>query len=253
MDLDKNIINFITFYTGGKKYYDAGKRLMIQAESVGLFDNIYSYTQRNLKNDPDFWDKHSKFIQENPRGYGYWLWKPYIIKKQIENMKDDDILLYADCGCEIDIRKKKKIANVFEKVKDELIIANTTRVEKNWNKMDLIIKMGMRYKMHLNSPQHEAGQILFLVCNKTRDFVNEWYKLACVYHNIDDSPSINENVPSFKQHRHDQSIFSLLMKKNSINSKIYLKEYINYNRNKSGKSKINNNTIENEEETVICY
>ena len=42
-------------------------------------------------------------ITKNPRGYGYWLWKSYIIKKTIEKMSDDDILLYLDCGYEIDI------------------------------------------------------------------------------------------------------------------------------------------------------
>jgi hypothetical protein len=236
--MEKNATAFITFGAGGQNYYDAGNRLINQAVSVELFDILYCYTDKDLKNDNDFWGKHSKFIENNRRGYGYWLWKSYIIKKTMENMKDGDILLYADCGCEIDYRKKQSIADMFEKVKDDYIIANHTRVEKDWNKMDLILKLEMLDDKYLNCIQHEAGQILFLVCDKTRDFVNEWYELGCDYHNIDDSPSISKNLDCFKCHRHDQSIFSLLRKKKGFNSNNCLRNCVNYSRNRSGISRL---------------
>jgi hypothetical protein len=44
------------------------------------------------------------------------------------------------------------------------------------------------------------------------NFIKDWYKLACNYHLIDDSLSKEENHQYFKDHRHDQSIFSLLLK-----------------------------------------
>ena len=45
---------------------------------------------------------------EHQRGckHGFWLWKPFIIKKTMENMNDGDVLLYLDCGCELDNNKK---------------------------------------------------------------------------------------------------------------------------------------------------
>jgi hypothetical protein len=45
------------------------------------------------------------------------------------------------------------------------------------------------------------------------NFVNEWYILGCNYHLIDDTNSITDNDSEFVDHRHDQSIFSLLIKK----------------------------------------
>ena len=39
------------------------------------------YTDKELKNDQNFWEKHQQFIKRNPRGWGCWIWKPYIIKK----------------------------------------------------------------------------------------------------------------------------------------------------------------------------
>ena len=41
-----------------------------------------------------------------------------------------------------------------------------------------------------------------------------YYCIATNYHFIDDSPSILKNDNSFSEHRHDQSIFSLLIKSN---------------------------------------
>jgi len=55
---------------------------------------------------------------------------------------------------------------------------------------------------------------------------------------IDDSPSISKNLDCFREHRHDQSIFSLLTKKYNIYSKRTLNDCIELSRNKSGNSKL---------------
>jgi hypothetical protein len=107
---------FITFGAGNKNFHEAVDRLANQVNKLNLFDKIIPYTEDYLKNDNYFWEKHSFFIENNSRGYGYWLWKPYIIKKTMEEMKDGDILLYLDCGCEInynDIKKKKYLKNIL--------------------------------------------------------------------------------------------------------------------------------------------
>ena len=66
--------------------------------------------------------------------------------------------------------------------------------------MDLIEKLYMNKDIFLNSKQHHSGAILFLICDKTRNLVNQWYELGCDYHNIDDSPSIIKNDVVFKEH-----------------------------------------------------
>lgn len=230
---------FITFGAGNQNYYDAGHRLLNQINNLNLFDKTTLYTDEYLKNDSEFWSKHEKFITNNKRGYGYWLWKPYIIKKTMETMNEGDILLYLDCGCEIDIKKKIELVNHLEMIKNEYIIATHTYIEKEWNKMDFILKMDMLNDKFLNTLQYQAGVILFLVCEKTIDIVNKWYELGCEYHNIDDSPSITPNFPCFIEHRHDQSIFSLLTKKYGFyNSNNSLLDCISCLKNISGVSKL---------------
>ena len=229
---------FITFGGGSQNYIDAGNRLIKQAKLSNLFNKIILYTDEDLKNDTYFWTKHGEFINNNKRGYGYWLWKSYIIKKTMDELKEGDTLMYLDCGCEIDINKKKKIKKFFEYVKKNNIIGSFTQLEKYWNKMDLILHLNILNQDFLNSQQHQAGAILFYITDKTKKLVNRWYELSCNYHLIDDSPSIKKNIEMFKQHRHDQSIFSLLTKKWNIYSERNIKECIEYNRNRSGISKI---------------
>jgi hypothetical protein len=234
---------FITFGGGGKNYIDAGKRLIKQALNLNIFNKITLYTDISLKKDTEFWSKHKNFIENNKRGYGYWIWKSYIIKKTFEQMQDNDILLYIDSGCEIDIREKDYLINCLEVVKKDYIIGSTTEyLEKEYNKMDLILKLNMN--KYLDTYQRQGGVLLFFVCTETRNLINEWYELSCNYHFIDDTRSINKNLISFIDHRHDQSVFSLLTKKYNLFSNISLDyKCIKVIRNKTGISQINN--IEN--------
>jgi len=219
-----NIEPTLTFLTFGShdNYIRAGKRLIKEVESLNIFHETILYTSDDLKYDDNFWNKHQTFVNDNKRGYGYWLWKPYIIKKTMEKMKDGDILLYLDCGCEINSDEKDYLNECIKNVKRDKIIGTTTQIEGNWNKMDLILKLDMNKYKYLNTPQRQGGAILFLVCDETIGLVNHWYNLACDYHNIDDTKSVAANLHGFKEHRHDQSIFSLLTKKYNLYSDINL-------------------------------
>lgn len=214
----------VTFAGGHQVYLDAGARLIQQANTLGLFDNTLFYTEESLYNDTGFWSRHGEFIQNNTRGFGYWLWKPYIIKRTMEQMKDGDILLYLDSGCKI--KNPHKYIQLFDIVQTDFIVGTLAKsifngshfIEKEWNKMDLILELNMLNDPQLDTPQRQAGTNVYYVCERTRSFVDQWYELACNYHLIDDSPSIQPNVTWFREHRHDQSIFSLLTKKLGIYS-----------------------------------
>jgi hypothetical protein len=231
---------FITFGSH-ENFINAGNRLLEQAKSISLFDETILYTGEYLKNDDCFWEKHCDFINTNRRGYGYWLWKPYIIQQTMNKMNNGDILLYLDCGCEININERTSLVNDidFLKQSNKCIMGTTTCVERDWSKMDLILKLEMNYDRHLNTAQRQGGTQLILVCNESRELVNKWYDFACDYHMIDDSLSVNNNLECFREHRHDQSIFSLLTKKYDLYADQQLnRSWLKVARNKTGISKI---------------
>ncbi len=232
------MIYALMFSSGSSNYKDALLRLYHQVKNTNIFDVILPYMENDLIKDTDFWIKHSNFILKNKRGYGYWLWKPYIILKTLKEMKDDDILVYLDLGCEVDIRKKDKILKLIDLVKNDLIIGSFTHNDIQWCKGDLIYKLNINNPSMLLSPQHQASSIMIKKCQKTIDLVSEWYQIAIEdnYHYLNDSPSIKPNLKGFIEHRHDQSIFSLLTKKYNIYSKHTIEYGINIDRNRTGKS-----------------
>jgi hypothetical protein len=227
----------ITFGAGDSNHIEAAKRLCKQAESADVFDKIIMYTIDDLQADKEFWDKHSNFIQTNPRGFGYWLWKPYIIKTTMDMMNDGDILVYLDSGCEIDKKRRDTILEYFKIVEKDYIIGGRDHwIEKNWVKMDVILKLDMLDDKHLNTKVNQAGANMYYVFKNTRSLVNEWYELCCEYNLIDDTPSNATNLSSYIEHRHDQSIFSLLTKKYDLFSEHDISKCLDYRRNRTGVS-----------------
>ena len=131
-------------------------------------------------------------------------------------MKDEDILVYVDCGCELNnfyYYKMIEYFNMLKKNKFDILCTTTNFIEKDWNKKDLFIYLQLDNKKYTETEQLQAGIIILKKTNKIVNFINDWYYISCIYNLIDDSPSIEKNYSSFKEHRHDQSIFSLLCKK----------------------------------------
>jgi hypothetical protein len=221
---------FITFGAGSQKYYDAVDRLTTQVKNLNLFDTVIGYTDTDLKNDTSFWNKHSEFILNNRKGYGYWIWKSYLIMKTLDTMNENDILVYNDCGCEINPSKKDKMIEIFNIVDTDLIVGSFTGLsEKPWNKMDVLLYLDMNDEKYLSN-QRQGGVLCIKKCQKTYNLFKEWYEICCNYNLIDDSPSVAKNYDEFVEHRHDQSIFSLLTKKYNIYSKTSIAIAIDINR-----------------------
>uniref|UniRef100_A0A6C0BQ83 Nucleotide-diphospho-sugar transferase domain-containing protein n=1 Tax=viral metagenome TaxID=1070528 RepID=A0A6C0BQ83_9ZZZZ len=218
----------LTFGTTGE-YEKRAERLINLMKELDIFDKIILLTEQDLKNDPIFWNQHKTFIENNKRGYGYWVWKSYIIKKQLEILNDNDTLLYLDSSI-IFRASKDKFIDLFNIVKRDYIIGSYCRVkclEYVWNKMDLIENLDMNHDAYLNTRQRQAGSIMILNNKKTRELIDNWYTLSSQYHFIDDTPSIIKNISGFKEHRHDQSIYSLLTKKYNIYSNVDMVEFLN--------------------------
>ena len=156
----------------------------------------------------------------------------------MDRLQNGDTLLYLDCGCEIDKRKKHQIEQHLEIVKSSQIVYSQLCVEQELTKMDLLVTLDMVDDKYMKSLQHQAGAILFHISDTTRALVNQWYELGSDYHNIDDSPSIIPNISVFNEHRHDQSIFSLLTKKYNLYNQHSLFNCIEYIRNKTGTSRL---------------
>ena len=220
-----------------KDFHESVKRICHQALNTRLFNKIIGLTDIDLREDPYFSKEHIKWCDENKRGFGYWLWKSYVIKKTMDTLKDGDILMYIDSGCEIGGSRASHIPYYLNAVKHEKIIASDTGcVEKDWCKRDLLIKLDADTPYITDSNQVQAGLQCILVCDFTRAFINKWFQLCCIRENINDAPSIEDNYGTFREHRHDQAIYSLLWKKARIPRRLSMEGCIYAARNRTGKS-----------------
>ena len=245
---DRPKLYFLTFGGGPMTFLHAVDRLVAQAKSLNIFDHVYGFKEDDLKADPDFWSNHRQFTLMNVRGFGYWIWKAYLIKKVMDEAQEDDVILYCDCGNEIDVRKKDKILRLIEIVKKDLLMATypgplcTSLLDEiKWNKRDVLNFFGIEHRDNpvLNTMQRQANPILLCKTPVTESFVNEWNSIGLNNnHYLNDYPSYAENFPEFVEHRHDQSIFSLLSKKYGIFSDTTTEGTIETLRNKTGISQL---------------
>jgi hypothetical protein len=220
---------FITF--GNELYYNSVRRICKEAQNLRVFNEIYGFSDKYLKNEKDFWLKHGNFIESNKRGYGYWVWKPYLILQMMNKLNDGDILLYLDSQCRIDLNQKQFLMEYLEIVKKNKILftpwKDVPAYEYCFNKMDLVHKLDMQNHELLNTYQNQSCIILIYVCDEIKELFKSIYYYACEdYHNIDDTPSIIPNHKNYWEHRHDQSLFSLLTKKNNYSADITIEKCI---------------------------
>jgi hypothetical protein len=197
-----------------KELREASIRFETEAKDMKFYDAIFVYDETSL--DKGFFNLFKEKFQM--RGFGFWSWKPQIILQTLSKMKDGDILQYCDIGCHLDNHCRKRLNYYFEiagKSEIGILAFQINILEKFWTKGDLIDYFGFRDNDAIINTGQFCATVFFI--KKTRNtvkMVEEW--LSVIYNNfslIDDTPSISPNYQGFIEHRHDQSIFSLLAKK----------------------------------------
>jgi hypothetical protein len=160
--------------------------------------------------DRDFWNQHSEFIKTNPRLFGYAIWKPQIILQHLNQLEEGEILVYLDAGCTLNPYGQTRFLEYLEMFDEpiDMLVQELEHQEVKYTKQDLINYVG--YK---EGKQRLSGIIFMRNTPSVRTFMKEWLEISCNYNMIDDSPSLSQNHETFVEHRHDQSVFSLLTKK----------------------------------------
>jgi len=203
---------FITF--ADKKLSPTLKRIKKEAKDSGFFDAINVFNEDTF--DSEFWKQHGDWIRSNPRGFGYWIWKPYLIQRELSKMDVGDILVYLDAGCVINKDARKRYDEYLEmltETKPIICFDHERCFEKQYCKSDLLAYLDLlNDSVFLNSKQKMSGLLIIKKSEVSKTIINSWYQIMA--HNtflIDDTISgkIEENS-EFIDHRHDQSVFSAL-------------------------------------------
>jgi len=198
---------FITF--GNEVYYNSVKRICKEAQSLKFFNEIYGFTDKYLKTQ-DFWLKHGNFLETNKRGYGYWLWKPYLIKSELDKMKENDILIYCDSGCQINEQGKRRLYEYVDMLNTSeygVLSFQLEFLEPLYTKN----KVFETFEYKKNILQCMATVIILKKNEQSTRIIDEWYTHCENYDLINDEQAKED--PRFIDHRHDQSILSVIVNK----------------------------------------
>ena len=197
-----------------KNYYNSQLIALESAEKFGFKTIKCGFEDLDF----DFVEKNKHILYQN-RGSGYWLWKPYIIYKTLMSINEKDYLIYMDSGANL----IKPIDDLLDNIDDKGILSFKLKSVPNykWMKGDCFFAINSIddvYKFK-NDEQILASFIFFKKTDFSVNFVKKWLYYACQSHVVTDEPNLYiSNCEGFIDHRHDQSIFSLLCYNYNINS-----------------------------------
>ena len=197
------------------KFKNAQKYNSITGLEIGGFDSVIECSPSVI--DDEFKRLHSGILSQ-PRGGGYWLWKPYIILKNLMSMRDGDVLFYCDSGSHF-ISSIDEILNTISFDKQPIIpFGVDPHLEKTFTKMDVFVFNECEdNKSITDTPQVCASFQLIKKNQDAVDFYNEVLYQCCnpgLITGMENKFGKN-NLRWFVDHRHDQSIYSVLCKLNN--------------------------------------
>ena len=91
--------------------------------------------------------------------------------------------------------------------------------EESYTKADVLDYFGPKAKTpnSMITGQYEASAFVVRNTPLARLFFKRWGNLISNFHLVSDEPSMATESPKFKENRHDQSLFSLLLKETACN------------------------------------
>ncbi len=205
----------------------SSERFITQSKKINLYKKVKVFGFSDLS------EKKKKQINsfKKKRLFGYACWKPEIILNFLNEIPQDSILQYSDVGCHLNYNGAQRL-NFYkeETLKNDYLVFKYTEpdfkidkelkyqiyYEYEYTKEDLFkhFKISSNSKIR-NSEQIWSGSMFFKNNSKTINFLNSWLKVCEINNLIDDSPSLEKNNSAFIEHRHDQSVFSILCKINN--------------------------------------
>lgn len=175
-------------------------RLASECQRFGIKHKAYNATML----DPDF-KAANEHILRQPRGAGFWIWKPPII---LDAFQYSDLVCYLDASTRFLVDPRPLLESV-----DKFLSVQTVFQNSHYTKRDCFHYMGCDEEKYWNACQVWAG--VTLVRRAMIPMVEEWGQYCQDARIVTDAPNTCglSNYPGLVEHRHDQSILTNLVVK----------------------------------------
>jgi hypothetical protein len=202
----------------GSNDYELAKSSLIKS-SKNYFDHCFSFSKQDIESE--FYNNNANILDQQ-RGAGYWLWKPYFIYEILNCVKDGDIVFYVDAG-NIFIDNPEQLYQHFDS-KGIILFDNRDGMQNGESaqnfiscKKDCFVLMNCDTDDYVYGKHLNASYQIYKKSDYSLSFIKE-YLITCQNEFIlTDTPNIHgDNYPGYYDHRHDQSVLSLLAIKHGI-------------------------------------
>lgn len=197
-----------------RRYRNAMKRLEKYTESFPFTERHFCDETNTF--DKKYWRKLKPWLYR--RGYGYWKWKSDLVKSYLQKLDDGDVLVYSDGG--ICWNSTPQALRRFEfyiqmlSLEKPILAFQESYIEQDWTKGDLLNAAGVYDNDSIcKSLVLWSGCFIIMKSPISMKFMDSWISLNAIDKElITDHKSGVPNKLGFKEHRHDQSSFSVLVK-----------------------------------------
>jgi len=180
------------------------------------FTERYFHTEKNSFNK-QYWRSLKPWLYR--RGYGYWEWKGKLIKLYLDKLEMGDYLVWSDAGVYWNSTQDAlaRFSEYLDNLSPEcsVLAFQEPYIEEQWTKGDLLQHYGVyNDDIICKSLQLWSGVFIIMKTEATSHLIGEWASINERRKEFEtDKRSNVANKSGFMEHRHDQSSFSLLVKK----------------------------------------
>jgi hypothetical protein len=204
----------ITF--ADKKFAHTLPRFLGEANQFRCIDSCITYGEHDLPKQVRRIIKPWLYR----RGYGYWMWKSYLIQRELERLAFGDILIWADAGVVLNPKAERRLQEYIAMAMQSpsgVVAFQDKYPERVYTKGDVFQYFGLMDNVaYTDTPQFLGGVLVLRKTGKTVQLINDWWSSILKRHDlITDQRSVTPNYPEFIENRHDQSVLSLLLKQYS--------------------------------------
>lgn len=194
-------------------YVSSLERIKVETGNFA-FTKRYFYTEKDFPKEL----KENLHYKKHRRGYGYWRWKSYLVKQVFNTLDENDIIVWSDAGNFWNVKginRFREYLNLADSTDSGIVAFQQPFLEKDYAKGDLLRFLNAYDDMDIvMSLQLWGGCFIIRKTPVSIAFVNEWESIHLQHYDlITDKKSVAGNLIGFVEHRHDQSSFSVLVKK----------------------------------------
>lgn len=178
---------------------------------------------RDVDLPPAFYHRNERHFADD-LGFGYWVWKPYVIGEALERVADGDIVLYCDAGNLVVDDLGPLFALCASSEHGVLLFDNRDHHPEGnawrnstWTKPEAFVLLDATTPEYFDGWLVNASYLLVQKRPSAVHFVADYLSTTENYDVVSEPQSVGADAhPEFVEHRYDQSVLSILATRHGI-------------------------------------